>query len=420
MKKLYTIALAAAATLTAAAANNLEVSKSLQTAPVKQQNVKAVEGQTVVKSLNKVSDVNTKSMKAPAANTLEGTWEFAFGDWYFSTSIGGTVYAEFEATVSGSLVYFEDPSNNELPFVGTYNAADGTITFEREYLGYTGQYYIYQQPHVFDYTTGDLVDKDQLIGTLSEDGQSITFESDMGLQWLACSDENGMDVLGYFSIYDFEGATKSASWAFVATGSFKENVIYGTFTGNENTQFADVDIYANPAVPGIYKVKDPYKTLYADLGFSSVSPDLLIDATDPDNVMVELQSIGINGGSTDGSYYLFNEGWYCAEYDDELDPELVCTMTKDDDGNVEMIFPYHSFTIYAATSQKFYYGSSAESILRFKEQGGSEGSVDNIGVDSNNAPVELYNLQGVRVDNPAAGTIVIKKQGTTVSKHIVR
>ena len=37
-----------------------------------------------------------------------------------------------------------------------------------------------------------------------------------------------------------------------------------------------------------------------------------------------------------------------------------------------------------------------------------------------NAPVEYFNLQGVRVANPSAGELVIKRQGEKVSKTIVR
>ncbi len=49
--------------------------------------------------------------------------------------------------------------------------------------------------------------------------------------------------------------------------------------------------------------------------------------------------------------------------------------------------------------------------------------VENITVgnpDDANAPVEYYNLQGVRVDRPAAGTIVIERRGTAVRKVIVK
>ena len=39
-----------------------------------------------------------------------------------------------------------------------------------------------------------------------------------------------------------------------------------------------------------------------------------------------------------------------------------------------------------------------------------------IDVDNSNAPVEYFNLQGQRVANPAAGQILIRRQGSTVSK----
>lgn len=49
----------------------------------------------------------------------------------------------------------------------------------------------------------------------------------------------------------------------------------------------------------------------------------------------------------------------------------------------------------------------------------SQSGVENITTDTE-APVEYYNLQGIRIDQPAAGTVVIRRQGTDVSKIIVR
>ena len=45
--------------------------------------------------------------------------------------------------------------------------------------------------------------------------------------------------------------------------------------------------------------------------------------------------------------------------------------------------------------------------------------VADITVDDN-APVKYYNLQGVEISNPAAGELVIVKQGAKVSKSIVK
>ena len=51
--------------------------------------------------------------------------------------------------------------------------------------------------------------------------------------------------------------------------------------------------------------------------------------------------------------------------------------------------------------------------------GGQTTGIENVAVDSQNAPVEFFNLQGVRVDNPSNG-IFIRRQGKNVSKVVVK
>lgn len=47
-------------------------------------------------------------------------------------------------------------------------------------------------------------------------------------------------------------------------------------------------------------------------------------------------------------------------------------------------------------------------------------AIDNINADNTNAPVEYYNLQGMKVNTPAAGQIVIRRQGTEATKILVK
>lgn len=52
----------------------------------------------------------------------------------------------------------------------------------------------------------------------------------------------------------------------------------------------------------------------------------------------------------------------------------------------------------------------------------NQSGIENITTDNvdENAPVEYYNLQGIRLSEPAAGQIVIRRQGSKVSKILVR
>ena len=58
-------------------------------------------------------------------------------------------------------------------------------------------------------------------------------------------------------------------------------------------------------------------------------------------------------------------------------------------------------------------------ITYSKKEGGNTG-VDDVTVNDENAPVEYYNLQGVRVENPAPGQLYIKRQGSKATKVLFR
>ena len=49
----------------------------------------------------------------------------------------------------------------------------------------------------------------------------------------------------------------------------------------------------------------------------------------------------------------------------------------------------------------------------------SSAGVEDVTVADENAPVEYFNLQGVRVENPEAG-LYIRRQGNTATKVLVK
>ncbi|MDE6402252.1 MAG: Ig-like domain-containing protein, partial [Muribaculaceae bacterium] len=69
-----------------------------------------------------------------------------------------------------------------------------------------------------------------------------------------------------------------------------------------------------------------------------------------------------------------------------------------------------------AENKVFSTDAANKNLKVFATQGDVNTGVDNVAADNENAPAEYYNLQGVRIENPAKGGLYIKRQGTKVTK----
>ncbi|MDE6801851.1 MAG: hypothetical protein K2J06_03700, partial [Muribaculaceae bacterium] len=72
-----------------------------------------------------------------------------------------------------------------------------------------------------------------------------------------------------------------------------------------------------------------------------------------------------------------------------------------------------------ATWAAFNEGKLFNGLPALNWQEGEKAGIDEIASDDANAPVEYYNLQGIRVENPANG-LYIRKQGSKATKVLVR
>lgn len=247
------------------------------------------------------------------------------------------------------------------------------------------------------------------------------------LQWPEAPEDSsyGTDATEWYSYAKVDGMLVLPGgeyvdpWGEAVDATFVEDLITSTLTGAANLTPYTVQVqkYADS---DRYRVLNPWKQLYASLSLTGTSPELEIDATDPTNVSIELQSTGL-GNATDGSYYVMSESYYCDVTGETLADELKITLTDNADGTTTITVPHYSTTVLTSTTQKFYYGSMSEtpSTLTFKTF--TEGAgIANVSAAANDAPVEYFNLQGVRVNNPAEGQLVIKRQGSEVTKTIIR
>lgn len=154
---------------------------------------------------------------------------------------------------------------------------------------------------------------------------------------------------------------------------------------------------------------------------------IMIDVTDPDFVLVTPGVFcGVYNG-TDPICCTNVEGFYMAQgvnkssiqqvYADEC-PEWSSFKT-DADGNSVISIPNCRFTFSNDMTRLRTWTGRADAMkatITFNESGSG---VANIEADDSNAPVEYFNLQGVKVVNPENG-IFIRRQGDKVSKVVVK
>lgn len=144
------------------------------------------------------------------------------------------------------------------------------------------------------------------------------------------------------------------------------------------------------------------------------SPDYLeftLDETTKTAVAKD-QIFGVN--SNYGTYYWasYNEagtvnlGVMNATYTEEND-KLVLTLT-------DYIWAVYIPSLEAPLT----YGYDTTLTFDFSVAAGVKDVIGN--VDNANAPVEFFNLQGIRVSEPAAGNIYIRRQGSDVQKIVIR
>ncbi|MDE6801652.1 MAG: hypothetical protein K2J06_02695 [Muribaculaceae bacterium] len=431
MKKFYSFALAALCALSAAAAPrtmyDLNPSKQLKAAEVADA---PVAKKAKVKKMTKVAP------KADDATvSIEGTYDMEIGDFYITESPSYqniTVEVKY-ANKDNGVIIFDDVNQQYFTtnIAAIYNESQGTITFVQVELGETqistGTVYYKFSPFVYIYSEnededGEVKLLDTFDATFDNTTGTIEFlsdEGDMGFAWPAYTDEAYTNLTGWFGLFDVYTAVQSEAGAELidlGTAEFVENIAYPLFNqGAENTTVSKLNIKTDGQ--GTYYLADPLQATYSALGFDGESPEMVIDATDPDNIRIPITGTSIVNNSQ-VQYVYFSESYYSDLTGEALDDALIIKKEVEGD-KVTIVIPYHSTTIWSYNTDKFYYGSGFVSTLTFTESH-VESGVDNVAVDSENAPVEYYNLLGNRVTNPAKGQIIIKKQGTTVTKMIVR
>ncbi len=434
MKKIYSLSLALAVALGASAAGRSTAVASL--------NVNTPSNITLDKSKILLAPKAGVAAKAGATGfesvkDMEGAWELSMY-WLLTDQQGNgagmtadeitlkvTNEATGEVALSGCF-----PQNFVVK--ATVNLAAGTFTIpNNQDLGkdsYGDQNYFYFKGIDDEgYTLPGAMDIIASVGEISNGG--ISFEpydlwtigdpnaENLGFWWLSGLNQMAM------------ASDPNEGWTEYTTGTFVDGWAIPAF-GLDGVDYPwEVTIQQNETQPTLYRIADPYIASGSPVANYSGQGGIVFDLTDPDFVTV-LPGIGAGLYLMDETTNLQCtnlEGYWTAQGADKetILEVLEITPSSYDADSKTATFLNCRWTF--AGAEGFY-------IWNYKDAEGNTvsaaplmhgsllfdkapvSSVENVAVDENNAAVEYFNLQGMRVANPTRGSIVIKRQGDVTSK----
>ena len=466
MEKLYSLIIGAAVALSASAA-------TATTAPtvinprgelLEKRATPALRPQAKIIDSNMELMANSNNTLTPMAElspSIEGFWDFSLGDYYFNNS-RGDITVEFEAQRFSDFVLFTDNTGYELPMIATFDEATGVLTFGREYLGpfdvpidnygNTMTMHVYQEPYLYNLATDTRNSVDNLTGVFKDN--KISFTIDYGVEWvfyLNPQDTPNHKTTNYvttYAAYDIYSAVKTADrkvfdevqegrWETVGTATFVDAWIMPAYTSsssqlNPNDYPYEVELQKDVTSDTRYRLWEPFKYSYISTDNQSLyHGQIVFDIQDPDHVIVEA---GYPAGfkNREGEFYVYGVlGWqlYGGGQNPDNDrtylPQIIAFMEAQGqtfdtyDAETKTVYVNKSVFDTSPNCDKAYTFNGSYHVSTIKMNLNSDG-VNDIEADFVDGPVRYYNLQGVEIANPAPGSVVIKVQGNTASKLLVR
>lgn len=211
------------------------------------------------------------------------------------------------------------------------------------------------------------------------------------------------------------------NWEARGTGKFTDDAVLG-LGGDWTPTSVDVVVEENKAKPGYYRIKDPYQGIVAkwnDLTYDHTGHThyLYFDASRPKQVMMEPTALGVREGKL-GAMYLTSKA-YEEKRAGKLQPEYTAYFGKLENGKIT--FPTGSIGIRLPEYTKvlgqdlIYWVNNNDMFMLELPSNGIEGIEA-----ADNETAEYFSLQGLRIDRPADGQMVIVRKGGKSFKTVYR
>lgn len=430
MKQFYTVALMGLAALTMSAALRTPLSSGLP------------EGVTKSELSTRLEMPVKNIKKAPAAKTLDdfcGTYAWSFYNLDVDPSTGQQ-YGDDMLRIDISVL---DASQNQVSLrlskdfamTAVVDLAKGTLSIPtKQYLGADDYGDLYFYLKAYDSTTGQVLsgaaDVAAAVGTIND--QTVTFPDDYiwaigdpnaeNLGWLVigigCSFEKKEVGGGLIQVAD--------SWADYCSATFIDGWIVPGATSADPSKYPwTVTVQQNTEEPYIYRLRNPY--LDCPYLSGTANGSIVFSVKNPNLVYVYP---GFSSGMSLGGnqLYCFNlEGYY--DFQGYNEDAILGAFAS----NFEVPSTYAGTVVNIPTCV-FDQSETPTSAYTWEDANGASleqymkavitldkplGGIESVSADDSNAPVEYFNLQGMRVDNPANG-VFIRRQGKNASKVIFK
>lgn len=439
MKKFYTMTLCAAVALAAAAeVPVLQESSSIEKAPKALFQKKEVAG---------IKNLPAKAPAKVAAQVADVVGDYEL--YYVVELQGGSPYSgemsvsagTAENTVVFNFPFINGSSTFTWKLTGTLDPETGEITILADQpSGFTGAVDSFMHWNGASYEAIDEI-------TAVYNGSAIVFDEDdaMGLQAASGGWYTLFDMITMDKIVEDPNVDPNEGWTSLGNATFVDPWAVTAFTFNDGSTNWDhpweVELQQNDEDENLYRLVDPY--FASDCPILSLNEStathgyIQFNVSDPDHVYFDLVEAGFARSSMGISkfychnvltYYMDRSG-YSADYIVGVLGETIPYTTfkegvvslgslEDEEGvSYDACFGIQG-AIGGAYSWQDNAGNSAEMTGQIVFPGVDPSAVSKI--EKADALVEYYNVNGMRVNNPAAGQLVIRRQGSEVTKVIVK
>lgn len=241
----------------------------------------------------------------------------------------------------------------------------------------------------------------------------------------------GLDAAGKaqaVALFPFYAFDNSDDWTTLdGKGMFNDYLVSHAY--GYTTSPYEVTVQESKSRPGYYRIVDPFKNTRNNTRDDQVHGThahyIYLDATDPDCVILEESPIGyITANDGDCRIKSKASDWLAqGKSRDEIKQANAAGVLSN--GKITWPFTAYIFMGFLVEGGDYWMNVNFTVNGSNYAAGPTYLQLPAAGVESavaadSDAPVHYYNLQGSEITNPAPGSVVIRRQGTSVSKIFVR